>query len=143
MQFAEKVQKEVQLGRYLGPFATPPIANLHYSPLGLVPKKGNPGKLRMIMHLSHPRGESINEFIPKEFTTVRYKSFDVTIKLCLKHGKACKVAKTDLDSAYRHLPMSRQVLSLLGIRIDDEFYIESLLPFGAAESCMIFEKFSS
>ena len=95
------------------------------------------------MHLSHPRSESINEFIPKEFTAVCYKSFDVVIKLCLKHGRSSKVTKTDLDSTYRHLPMLCKALLLLGIHIDDQFYIESCLPFGAAESCAIFEKFSS
>ena len=81
--FKQKVQKEVELGRYIGPFKSPPIPNLQCSPLGLVPKKGNPGKLRLIMHLSYPRGDSVNDFIPKEFSSVHYKSFDVAIKLCL------------------------------------------------------------
>ena len=142
-EFCEKILKEIRLGRILSSFKTPPLPDLQCSPLGLVPKKGNPGKLRLIMHLSHPRGDSINDFIPKEFSIVCYKSFDVAIKLCLKYGKNAKLAKMDLNSAYCHLCMSRKMLSLLGIKIDNEYYVETCLPFSASESCAIFEKFST
>ena len=84
----------------------------------------------------------MNDYIPKEFSKVHYKSFDVAIKLCLKHGKNAKLAKTDLDSMYGHLPMSRQALSLLGIKTDQDYYLETCLPFGSSKSCAIFECFS-
>ena len=53
------------------------------------------------------------------------------------------MAKTDLDSAFRNLPMSRETLSLLGIKIEDLYYLETCLPFGSSESCAIFEKFAT
>jgi hypothetical protein len=54
-----------------GPFFDPPFSNLHVSPLGLFPKK-DPSKFRMLHHLSHPKGQSVNDFIPIEFSLVRY-----------------------------------------------------------------------
>lgn len=35
----QKIQKELQEGRALGPFVTPTVSNLWVSPLGIVPRK--------------------------------------------------------------------------------------------------------
>ena len=40
-QLWNKVMKEVQLGRYAGPFEEIPFTNYVQSPIGLVPKQGN------------------------------------------------------------------------------------------------------
>ena len=139
--FVEKVNKEIALGRYIGPFAYRPIKNLQCSPLGLVEKKGNQGKWRLIMHLSYPRGDSINTYIPKEHATVKYKSFDSVIQLCVTHGQYCNMAKADVDSAFKNLPMNRKSLQYLGIQIGSKYLVETCLPFGSSESCAIFERF--
>lgn len=55
----EKVGKEVSAGRLAGPFLVPPFSNLRVFPLGVVPKK-EPGKFRLIHHLSYPKGDSVN-----------------------------------------------------------------------------------
>ena len=59
--------KEVELGRFAGPYDEPPFEHFVQSPIGLVPKdKGL--KTRLIFHLSYPKdGESVNSGIPKEF----------------------------------------------------------------------------
>jgi hypothetical protein len=36
---------------------------IHISPMGLIPKKGRPGKFRLIVDLSAPRGRSVNDGI--------------------------------------------------------------------------------
>ena len=59
-----ELAKEVAAGRVVGSYPTPPFQNTRCSGLGAVPKKG--GKWRMIMHLSAPKGLSINDAIPKE-----------------------------------------------------------------------------
>ena len=38
-EVSEKLNKEIQMGRIIGPFDTPPISNLRCSPIGAVPKK--------------------------------------------------------------------------------------------------------
>ena len=65
-----KIKKELTLQRIAGPFASPPFPNLHISPLGVVPKKQH-GSYRLIHHLSHPTGSSINDNIPQELCTVQ------------------------------------------------------------------------
>lgn len=45
------IDKVVQAGCVLGPFAEPPFPNLRVSPLGVVPKKP-PGEFGLIHHLS-------------------------------------------------------------------------------------------
>jgi hypothetical protein len=37
----KKVQKEIELGRIIGPFSEPPLPNLRCSAVGLVPKISN------------------------------------------------------------------------------------------------------
>ena len=39
-----------------GPFARPPLPNLEVSSFGVIPKKGQPGKWRLIVDLSSPLG---------------------------------------------------------------------------------------
>ena len=47
---------EVSLGRVAGPFSVPPYPNLHISSFGVIPKRGQPGKWRLIVDLSSPGG---------------------------------------------------------------------------------------
>ena len=44
----EKIDKELALGRFAGPFETPPLKTLKISPVGLVPKSD--GNYRLITH---------------------------------------------------------------------------------------------
>ena len=71
-----KVMKELELGRYAGPFEQPPFEYFVQSPIGLVPKdKGT--KTRLIFHLSYPKGgESVNAGIPDDKCSVKYPDFD-------------------------------------------------------------------
>ena len=76
-----KVMKEVELGRYAGPFDKPPFDYFVQSPIGLVPKdKGL--KTRLIFHLSYPKtGDSVNSGIPKEVCKVKYPDFEEAVCL--------------------------------------------------------------
>ena len=46
----QKIMDEVKVGRYAGPYESPPFANFVQSPIGLVPKAN--GKMCLIFHLS-------------------------------------------------------------------------------------------
>ena len=136
--FRKKVSKELKLGQVLGPFTQPPMTNFQCSPMGLVPKKGNPGKYRLIMDLSHPEGDSINTYIPKDGSLVSYKPFDLALWLIRKQGRGCYMAKANLDSASRNLPICKKSLRYLGFVMYDLYYLDTWLPFGAVSSCAIF-----
>ena len=97
--------KEVELGRFAGPFEELPFQFFVQSPIGLVPKdKGL--KTRLIFHLSYPKdGDSVNSGILKEYCTVHYPDFKCAVDLCIEAGRFCKLAKSDMSSAFRHVPL--------------------------------------
>ena len=43
---------EVSFGQVLGPFPSTPLPNVHMSSFGVIPKRGKPGKWRLIVDLS-------------------------------------------------------------------------------------------
>ena len=50
---------EVSLWRVAGPFDSPPLPDLHISSFGVTPKKGRPGKWRLIVDLSSHSGQAL------------------------------------------------------------------------------------
>ena len=149
IQLWNKVMLEVQKGRYAGPFDKPPFDNFIQSPIGLVPKdKG--AKTRLIFHLSYPRtGQSVNSEIPKEQCTVKYPAFDEAVQLCIQAGRGCSMGKSDMSSAFRHVPIKMSDWNLLVMKavnpIDGKTYwfVDKCLPFGSSISCAIFQRFSN
>ena len=58
------LQLEVQkTGRVAGPFSQPPLSVLHVSRFGVIPKRHQPGKWRLILDLSSSVGQSVNDGI--------------------------------------------------------------------------------
>ena len=143
-----KVMTEVELGRYAGPFQQPPFEHFVQSPIGLVPKdKGL--KTRLIFHLSYPKdGDSVNSGIPHELCTVKYPDFDKVVKICLQEGEACFIGKSDMSSAFRHVPMSKDQWWLLVMKAEHPhtskvlYFVDKCLPFGSSISCVIFQAIS-
>ena len=105
-------------GRVLGPFKHPPFDNFRVSPLVVIPKK-QPGEYRMIHHLSFPHGGSVNDFIPSEFCSVHYASVDDAVRIIKKLGIGCALAKTDVRSAFRIIPVHPKEYHLLGMKWRD------------------------
>lgn len=138
----DKIAKEVELGRIAGPYASPPFSNLRVSPLGVVPKK-ELGKYRLIHHLSYPKGESVNDGISKEEASVSYVSFDRAVCLVRRAGRGALLAKSDIESAFRLLPVHPDCFHLLGCCLDGHYYYDMCLPMGCSISCHYFELFSS
>ena len=89
-----ELEKEVNLGRILGPFSQRPLKHLRTSGLGAVQKKN--GKWRMILRLSAPEGLSINDFILKEDFAIHYPTIDDAVALLSRFDKGAMMAKVDL-----------------------------------------------
>ncbi|XP_069590448.1 uncharacterized protein [Ranitomeya imitator] len=138
----EKLHKEVALGRMAGPFDTAPIDNLRVSPLGVVPKK-EPNKFRLIHHLSFPKGSSVNDGIDPQLCSVLYTSFDSAMSWVRKSGQGAMLAKTDIEAAFRLLPVHPDSMHLLGCFWDGGFFVDRCLPMGCSLSCAYFEAFST
>ena len=94
---------EVMLGRVAGPFPSPPLPNLQISSFGVIPKRGQPGKWRLIVDLSSPEGSSVNDGIdPQEFT-LQYIRLDAVIHMVARYGPGALMAKFDVEAAYRNI----------------------------------------
>ena len=113
-----------------------------FSPLGLQPKKVQ-GEFRVIHHLSYPKGESINDGIPRHSATVKYSSVGQAIKNIISIGPRCYMAKTDIKSAFRIIPVQPSDYHLLGFYWNEGYYFDRCLPMGCSSSCAIFEAFST
>ena len=152
-----KVMKEVQAGRYAGPFTKPPGEFFVQSPLGLVPKAGN--KLRLIFHLSYDfsselHQKSINFHTPENLCSVKYQDLDFAVRNSLailknlKDNQPLFYAKSDCSNAFRIVPVlpeQRLVLSMAAIHPITNikwYFVEKCLPFGSSISCAISQSFS-
>ena len=75
-----------------------------------------------------------------EDTKTQYQSFDCALHLVAKMGKPAYMSKGDIKSAFRIVPICKQDWHLLGIKIQQDYYVDICLPFGASISCAIFEQ---
>ena len=137
-----KIKKELSLNRISGPYHNPPFPDMVISPIGVIPKK-QPGTFRMIHHLSYPKGLSINHGISRQYTSVHYHTVDDAIDILSKLGPLTFMAKTDIEAAFRIVPIARQYHHLLGFKWRDQYYYDKMLPMGLSISCKIFECFST
>ena len=129
---------EVSLGRVAGPFTVPPYQNLHISSFGVIPKRGQPGKWRLIVDLSSPGGASVNDGIdPHEFT-LHYSTVDQVIRQVSRLGPGALMATFDVEAAYRNVPVHPSHRVLLGMKWRDQFYVDLVLPFGLRSAPFIF-----
>ena len=135
------ISVELHLGRVAGPFLRPPFTDLVVSPLGLVPKK-EAGAFRLIHDLSFPKGDSVNGGIPREYCSVSYEGYDYFVSMLAEVGRGCFIAKADIESAFRIIPISPVDYHLLGFMINDQYFYDRCLPMGCSISCQLFEEFS-
>ena len=132
--------KELERGHTSGPFRLPPFHTLHCSPLGAVPKKD--GTHRIILDLSSPRHQSINDGISHDEFSVKYSSFDDAVDLVRQLGVRCEMGKLDIQHAFRLCPVNPSDWPLLGMLWGNHYFIDTRLPFGSRSSPYIFNTFA-
>ena len=74
---------------------------------------------------------------------MKYASVGDAVKLLKRLGKGCFMAKTDVKSAFRIIPIHPADYSLLGLKWDNMYYFDRCLAMGLSSSCAIFEAFST
>jgi len=137
----QSLAEEVALGRIIGPFTRPPFTYYRCSPLKTVEKKGNPGKFRIIHHLSHPHHRSINS------STLDWPChlarFEQAAGFVRKLGRGCYMAKLDIKAAYRAVPIRPADWPLMGMCWAGRYYFHCTLPFGLRSSCHLWERYAT
>ncbi|KAJ1110229.1 hypothetical protein NDU88_007584 [Pleurodeles waltl] len=109
---------------------------------GIVPKK-DPGQFRLIHNLSAPRGASVNKAIDPVLCSVRYATVDQALEKLKVLGRGMLLAKTDIEAAFRLLPVHPEDYHLLGFQFNGDYSFDKCMPMGCSVSCSYFEQFSS
>ena len=130
--------KELALGRMLGPFPVsflPP--DLQINRFGVIPK-GRSGKWRLIMDLSFPPDRSVNDGIDPEFCSLSYTTVDHVADVAVRLGVGALLAKADIESAYRLIPVHPEDRPLQAVQWQEQIFVDPMLPFGLRTAPKIF-----
>ncbi len=135
------IKTEVERGCLVGPLPPFQVSQVHVSPLGLVPKP-HTDRWRMIVDLSAPANFSVNDGIDPNICSLMYASVDNAVEFVLHLGRGTQLVKMDLKDAYRIIPIHPNDQHLLGIRWQDQVYVDRSLPFGLRSAPKIFTAFA-
>ena len=123
------ITKECAAGRILGPFDPQMFPEVQVSRYGVIPKS-EPGSWRLILDLSYSKGRSVNDGISSEICSLSYMTVDDAARAIITMGQGALLAKVDIKSAYRIIPVHPDDHPLLGMMWKGALYVDSALPFG-------------
>ena len=136
---SEYLSREVSLNRmWKYPcHCRPP--GIHISLMGAIPKMNKPGKWRLIVDLSSPKGFTINDGISSKLSSMSYVSLDHLASLVTSVGRGAFLVKVDIKEAYCIMvPIHPNDQHLSEIWWEDSVYIDRMLPFGLRSAPKIF-----
>ncbi len=134
----EYLRKECSAGRVVGPLSLRDFPSVQVSPFGVTPKS-TPGKWRLIVDLSSPHGGSVNDGIDRNLCSLTYSKVDDIAELILHLGIGARLAKIDIQEAYRIVPVHPQDRLLLGMTWQGQLYVDTAFPFGLRSAPKIFD----
>ena len=123
-------QKETMAGGILGPFSPHSVPKVHINRFGVIPKRCQPGKWRLITVLSFPNGHSINAAIPPSLCTLQYILVDQVALAAAQMSQRALLAKTNIRAAYRLIPIHPKDRIWLGMKWEKLVYVNGMLPLG-------------
>ena len=103
---------------------------LPVSRFGVIPIPHQPGKWRLIVDLSYPKGASVNDGIDPDLCSLVYTLVDEAVNRVLQHGQGAQLAKLDIASAYRIIPVYPDDRPLLAMSWNQQLLVDTALPFG-------------
>ena len=124
--------------RVMGPYPKSAIPGAHVSRFGVIPKGHQTNKWRLIVDLSHPKGRSINDGIPKDLCSMSYITIDDAIERIVALGPGTLLAKIDVKSAFRLIPVHPADRHLLAMEWKGGIFIDTCLPFGLRSAPKLF-----
>ena len=82
----------------------------------MIPKSHQPDKWRLIVDLSFPHTQSVNDGISKDLCSMSYVTIDDDINKILTLGPGSLLAKIDIKSAFRLIPVQPADRHLLAMQ---------------------------
>ena len=136
-EVGEYFKKGVNSQALMGPFESPPIEDMCFSPLMSVPKEDS--TRRVIVDFSFPPGKAINDGIPKatylEFA-VKFSlpSVNCMVRRLNELGKGCLMYKRDLKGAFRQFGIDPGDYNVTGLSWDGSIFFDTRLAMGLRSS---------
>lgn len=130
--------KELREQRVIGPFAQHQLPDPHLSRFGVIPKRSQPGKWRLILDLSFPENHSVNDGIDPAICSLAYSSVDQAATIMTRLGRDALLAKIYIAHAYRNVPVHPADRRLLCMQWDGSIFADTVLPFGLRSAPKIF-----
>ena len=134
----EYIKQESEAGNIIGPFPKELAPNVHINRFGVIPKKHQPGKWRLITDLSYPEDASVNDAIKSELCSLSYITVDEVAACAISMGRNSLLAKIDIKAAYRLVPVCPADRACLDMYWKEEVYVDAMLPFGLRSTPKIF-----
>ena len=134
----EYLAKEASEGWVIGPLDPTNYPQVQVSPFGVIPKPHQPGKWRLIVDLSSPEGHCVNDGIAKDLCSIAYISVDDIAAVVLHLERGAKLAKMDIHTAYRIIPVHPDDRCLSGMRWEGQLFIDAALPVGLRSAPKLF-----
>ena len=142
------LEKEIKTGATIGPFSYSPFGdNICISPPNSVPKKDSKVR-RLILDLSFPQGNSVNDGIEKdcylgEYGKMVLPSVDDLVNRIMKLRRGCKVWKIDLSRAYRQIFLCPGSINRVAFCFDGYYFFDTTLSMGSRSSARYCQRVTS
>ncbi len=115
--------EECSEGRVLGLLSPTQVPSAHISSFGVIPK-GTSVKWRLIVDMSAPEGRSVNDGVSEHWTFLKYVGVKDAAHIITFYVRGALLAKVDVKSAYRNIPV------LMGMLWGENLFIDTALLFG-------------
>ena len=139
--FTQVLHDWLEEGFVAGPFMSPPLSEFRANSLMAVEQKG---KVRPILNMSYPVGDSFNDNIDQiSVPKVRMSSAKQFGQAILQAGKGALMSKMDMRDAYKHVPAKVEDLRLQGFQWLGAFFVETQQIFGASTAVSNFDNMAS
>ena len=137
-QFTDVLAYWLKCGFVAGPFVLPPLADFRVNQM-LAVEQSN--KVRIIMNLSGPEGDSFNDNVidnaleKVNMSTARQYGYSV-----VDCGHNARMWKYDMDNAYKNLPAKTSDFRLQGFTWLGRYFFETRQAFGAKSAVAAFDR---
>ena len=92
----------------------------------------------MITDLSYPPGNSANDSIDPKLRSLKYTSVDDVADIATKLGQGALMAKVNIETAYRLIPVHPHDRPLLSMEWGGDAFVGPMLPLGLRSALKIF-----
>ncbi|XP_069051374.1 uncharacterized protein [Lepisosteus oculatus] len=132
---------EVENGFMIGPLDSPPFPAYRINPIGIAVRKYS-CKKRLIIDLSAPHNShvpSLNSLIPSSDFSLHYATIDHAISLIKIAGPGAWLAKAEISSAFKVMPLDPDFWHLFGVHWRNKFFFAVHLTFRCRSRTKIFD----